>query len=258
MHTWSGPSPPDVVDGYQITAQILQTFTAKIYEVFYAPRPAEKFVLKCLKKYEGRQSLEQIENECTLMNQLKHENVVELQAAPDPDANFHYLVMPMASDGDAWNYVECEGTMPESLVCFVIFSVLKAVEYLHGQGIWHRDIKPENILLNGLSTSDPQVVLADFGSARRFADGEYGDEEVGTPGYQAPEICRQQPCMFCHSHSQTMNQSIFGLSVPLCAISSLEETRQNHWNLTPWHGTMFRSQASTLFRDCSRRIPPPE
>ena len=44
-----------------------------------------------------------------------------------------------------------------------IFQTLKALDFMHCNGIFHRDIKPENILIrNG------HVKLADFGKIGRF------------------------------------------------------------------------------------------
>ena len=45
--------------------------------------------------------------------------------------------------------------------CLIIYQILKALEYLHGQGPYHRDLKSENMLM---STPAPgaRAILADF------------------------------------------------------------------------------------------------
>jgi serine/threonine protein kinase len=61
-----------------------------------------------------------------------------------------------------------------------------AVLYIHKKMIWHKDIKPANILIH-----NDEVVIADFGIAKDFADGldsaSSGTQPERTPIYAAPE-----------------------------------------------------------------------
>lgn len=60
--------------------------------------------------------------------------------------------------------------------------VLRALKYLHGQGIIHGDIKPGNLMID----SRRRVKLGDFGLACRVATAE-GSLLKGTTKYMAPE-----------------------------------------------------------------------
>ena len=63
-----------------------------------------------------------------------------------------------------------------------IFQTLKALEYMHRNGIFHRDIKPENILLR-----NDQIKLADFGSCKGIFSKPPFTEYISTRWYRSPE-----------------------------------------------------------------------
>lgn len=84
------------------------------------------------------------------------------------------------------SYIERPRTeICDAEACFIIYQVLKALEYLHGKGICHRDLKPENILM---STPAPgaRVILADFGHAKQPHSRRMKTASVGTDYYVAP------------------------------------------------------------------------
>merc|ERR1712226_1002266 len=68
--------------------------------------------------------------------------------------------------------------------------MLEAVAYLHGCNVAHRDVKADNFLLDRDVLSDPncRLVLADFGHATRFSEGERWSGRSGTDFYWSPEV----------------------------------------------------------------------
>ena len=68
-------------------------------------------------------------------------------------------------------------------VQYILYSLLRAVNYLHSAGIAHRDIKPQNILVN----DSCDTVICDFGLAREISDDDM-TVYVETRWYRAPEL----------------------------------------------------------------------
>lgn len=72
--------------------------------------------------------------------------------------------------------------LPEAKVKLYIYQTLRALDFLHKNGIFHRDIKPENILF-----TDDLIKLADLGSCRGMYTKPPFSEYISTRWYRAPE-----------------------------------------------------------------------
>ena len=66
---------------------------------------------------------------------------------------------------------------------------------MHHKSIIHRDLKPENILCEesaDIESNEIVIKLTDFGFATRYnPDGEILTQQLGTPMYMAPELCKE-------------------------------------------------------------------
>ena len=72
--------------------------------------------------------------------------------------------------------------LPEKRAKSWIYQTLKALEFMHRNGIFHRDIKPENILIR-----NDQVKLADLGSCKGMYSKSPFTEYISTRWYRSPE-----------------------------------------------------------------------
>ena len=72
--------------------------------------------------------------------------------------------------------------LPEKKAKYWIFQTLKALEFIHRNGIFHRDIKPENILIR-----NNHVKLADLGSCKGMYSNPPFTEYISTRWYRSPE-----------------------------------------------------------------------
>ena len=119
---------------------------------------------------------------------FRHQNLVEMigycEYAPDKGPIF--LISKYVRGMDIDKYVAERLAGPERIekICFAIYQVLDALEYIHSRGVVHRDIKPSNIMVE----EDSNVRLMDLGIARLNGGNKYSAYGfIGTPQYAAPE-----------------------------------------------------------------------
>lgn len=99
-----------------------------------------------------------------------------------------FLIMEFIEGGDLWSQVKTSNQIPQEDIAKIIFTILKALNYLHSIGIMHRDLKPENILIKNPKELE-NISIVDFGLATFFEKtSEFFFKRCGTPGFVAPEI----------------------------------------------------------------------
>ena len=100
--------------------------------------------------------------------------------------------------------------LPEKKAKYWIYQTLKALEFMHKNGIFHRDIKPENILL-----LKNKVKLADLGSCRGMYSKPPFTEYISTRWYRSPE------CLLTDGY-YNYKMDIWGLGCVFYEILTLE------------------------------------
>merc|ERR1712232_1466066 len=94
------------------------------------------------------------------------------------------LVMGMRQQVDDQGQINCHD------LAHVVSQMCASIQYLHRSFVVHRDVKPDNFLIDrkDITNKTCKVVLADFGTACTFGDGERLREKVGTTMFWAPEM----------------------------------------------------------------------
>ncbi len=117
---------------------------------------------------------------------LSHQNIVAIHDV-GMYKNFCYITMEYIEGPTLDKFCRKKNLLPVNKVTEIIFSVCKALDYAHKQGVIHRDIKPSNIMLDNSGTAK----ITDFGVAQMTEKtAEMGI--FGTPGYMSPEQLRDE------------------------------------------------------------------
>ncbi|KAM6954154.1 serine/threonine-protein kinase PAK 5 [Aplochiton taeniatus] len=135
-----------------------------------------------------QQRRELLFNEVVIMRDYHHENVVDMYNSYLVGDEL-WVVMEFL-EGGALTDIVTHTRMNEEQIATVCVSVLKALSYLHTQGVIHRDIKSDSILL----TSDGRIKLSDFGFCAQVSkEVPKRKSLVGTPYWMAPEVISRLP-----------------------------------------------------------------
>jgi len=134
------------------------------------------------------------ENELKAMRMVDHPNLVKVVDFFDTP-NRIYIVSEYLKGGTLFEVLSKQEFVSEQTVSMLMLELLKAVGYLHQQGLCHRDIKPGNLICTN-SMFPQSVKLADYGFAaflERACEAEdYFDSTtraiVSAPSYTAPEV----------------------------------------------------------------------
>jgi len=175
-----------------------QSLTHLLFQVWRAILKAtgEEVAIKKLDLENLNCSLDEIVREAQTMRSLNHPTLLPLHCSFVHDQHL-WMVMPYVNGGSVLNIMRYKFTdgLEEPVIATIMKEVLRALEYLHRNGVIHRDIKAGNILID----TDGRVLLADFGVAATLErGGSWGNRMmsrstfVGTPCWMAPEVMQQE------------------------------------------------------------------
>ncbi|MBD3674646.1 MAG: protein kinase [Planctomycetaceae bacterium] len=165
-------------DRYQLLEKIGTGSYATVFRARDLDLGREVAIRQVNEKYLANpDQLERYWQEAQLLASLQHPNIVTLFDL-DREKGWVILELMQASLKDR---VRDRQLDLKSLRTTLAHS-LRALKYLHSQGIVHGDIKPSNLMLDARR----RIKLGDFGLARRASDAE-GELLKGTTKYMAPE-----------------------------------------------------------------------
>jgi len=133
-------------------------------------------------------NVERVRREIAIMKMMDHPSIIKLYETFEDQRNF-YLSMELCTGGELFERIVRDGRFSEPQAAVVMQQVLRALCYMHKQGICHRDLKPENFLLQSDRPIMENVVkVIDFGLSGKFEAGKPMKTRAGSPYYVAPEV----------------------------------------------------------------------
>eukprot|EP00927_Polykrikos_kofoidii_P040659 TRINITY_DN34705_c0_g2_i1.p1 TRINITY_DN34705_c0_g2~~TRINITY_DN34705_c0_g2_i1.p1 ORF type:complete len:1003 (-),score=230.81 TRINITY_DN34705_c0_g2_i1:67-2952(-) len=144
--------------------------------------------------------LEEVGKELDVLKHLDHPHIVRMFEWFESEDSF-FVVMEAAYGGDldkALRQAKADGCagLAERTVWTLVEQCLRALLYIHSEGVIHRDLKPANMILAKqlrVEADIPHLMLADFGIAEVFLSAAVmKSERKGTWAYMAPELFMDQ------------------------------------------------------------------
>lgn len=129
-----------------------------------------------------------MELEATVVNEIRHPNIVDIFDVGTTDDGRPYIVMEQLAGR---SLEDCELGFEDAI--WILIQVSNALIAAHAAGVVHRDLKPDNIFLADRVGEPPRVVVLDWGIARMLnvdARQTLEGQLLGTPQYLAPEQAR--------------------------------------------------------------------
>lgn len=128
---------------------------------------------------------DRFQREQEIGERLDHPGV--LKVFPNGEHSQLYMAMEWVDGRLLRKVLNESGKLPAERATRIAVNILRALEYIHSNGVAHRDLKPENIMLDPADN----IKLIDFGiaasaSARRLTFAKL-TQTMGTPDYISPE-----------------------------------------------------------------------
>ena len=194
------PDSP-LLKSYEVNFEIGSGAYSKVYQVRQKSTGELRACKYISKENFKKESLIQFENECKILEQSDHPNIVKIFEIFITEKSY-YLIMEHCNGGSLSNKIQQrinhEEPFDENIISEIIRQISSAIKYIHDRGICHRDLKPDNICFTNMGSMENNTAkLIDFGLGKMMSKNEKSDSIVGSPLYVAPEVLNKNYTKKC-------------------------------------------------------------
>lgn len=194
------PDSP-LLKSYEVNFEIGSGTYSKVYQVTQKSTGELRACKYISKEKFKKESLIQFENECKILEQSDHPNIVKIFEIFNTEKSF-YLIMENCNGGSLSNKIEerinHDKPFDENILSEIIRQISSAIKYIHDRNICHRDLKPDNICFTNMGSMENNTAkLIDFGLGKMMKVNEKTDSIVGSPLYVAPEVLNKNYTKKC-------------------------------------------------------------
>jgi serine/threonine-protein kinase len=186
--------PGSVIGSYRLIALIGEGSIGRVFVAEHT-KLGRKVALKMLRAEAtaSPRALSRFFGEARAVNEIRHENIVEITDFVEGGDHPSYLIMELLEGETLEQRIAQRGPLPVEDILAIARQLASALGVAHAKEIVHRDLKPANVFLLQRG-GRPFVKLLDFGVAKlSSATGGALHEPtavgslVGTPEYMSPE-----------------------------------------------------------------------
>ncbi|KAJ6253176.1 serine/threonine-protein kinase fhke-related [Anaeramoeba flamelloides] len=147
---------------------------------------ALKVIEKNSKQLGGTNENQNLKQEILILTSLNHPNIIQVEEIFETE-DYLIFCMELIEGGNLKEFLEKLEQIDEETVKSLFHQIIKAVNYLHQEGIVHRDLKLENVLVHK-KHNFIQIKITDFGLSKMLHTHTILKTLCGTPLYIAPEV----------------------------------------------------------------------
>ena len=176
---------------YEFLSEIGSGAFSKAYKVKHIATGIFRCVKKLAKKELDEKEQAALQSEVGILKTLQHSNILKVQEFYQ-NQNYFFIVTELLNGGELFDRIQSLSYFDEKSAAKVMQQLIRAVSYLHKNGLTHRDLKPENIVYE-TNDEDSNIKLIDFGTATKYdpSDEKNLNARLGTAYYIAPEVLKQ-------------------------------------------------------------------